>query len=193
MTSDEFDLAACPERVRTRDESAAKALVEHLYPLVAKLVQAHLPRNDDPRDLVREVFLKVFTRLEQFRGSVPFEHWISRVAVATSIDALRAQKRRPACRWSELTNEEQSALNNMSTDTTLSSERDTLAWQILEKLLASLAPAERLVIQLMDLEQKTIAEVSAVTGWSSGVVRIRAFRARQKLKGLYRQLGDAPV
>jgi len=193
MTSNEFDLAACLERVRARDESAAKALVEHLYPLVAKLVQAHLPRNDDPRDLVQEVFLKVFTRLDQFRGSVPFEHWVSRVAVSTSIDALRAQKRRPVYRWSDLTEEEQAAMNNMSTDANLSSERDTLAWQVLEKLLASLAPAERLVIQLMDLEQKTIAEVSAVTGWSSGVVRIRAFRARQKLKALYHKLGDAPV
>jgi RNA polymerase sigma factor (sigma-70 family) len=188
MTTDEFDLAACLERVRRRDECAARALVEHLYPLVAKLVQAHLPRGEDVQDLAQDVFLKVFSRLEQFRGQVPFEHWVSRVAVSTCIDRLRAQKRRPCYRWSDLSEQEQAALDEMSAEQPSPSERDTLAWAIVEKLLDGLAPAERLIIQLVELEQKSIAEVSAITGWNSGVVRIRTFRARQKLKALYRDL-----
>ncbi len=41
---------------------------------------------------------------------------------------------------------------------------------------------------MLELEQKTPAEVAELTGWNSGVVRIRAFRARSKLKSLYEKL-----
>lgn len=191
MNKNELDLAACLERVRARDERAARDLVDHLYPLVAKLVQAHLPRGEDVQDIAQDVFLKIFTRLDQFRGQVPFEHWVSRIAISTCIDRLRAQQRRPCCRWSDLSEHEQRAFQEMKAEET-SHECDALAWQMLEKLLASLAPAERLIVQLIELEQKSIAEVAALTGWNSGVVRIRSFRARQKLKALYRQLeGEA--
>lgn len=189
MASDGFDLANCLERVRQRDETAARNLVEALYPLVAKLVQAHLPRRDDPEDLAQEVFMKVFARLEQFRGEVPFEHWVARVAVSTCIDRLRAQKRRPVVRWSDLSEEEQAVLEKISAEeASVDNGSETLAWEILQKLLDSLTPPERLIITLLDLEQKSIPEACAATGWNSGVVRIRAFRARQKLKRLYQQL-----
>jgi RNA polymerase sigma factor (sigma-70 family) len=189
MANDGFDLAACLERVRQRDETAARELVQALYPIVAKLVNAHLPQRDDPEDLIQEVFMKIFARMEQFRGQVPFEHWVSRVAVSTCIDRLRAQKRRPTVRWSDLSEEEQAMLNKISAQESSSEPKpESLAWEILQKLLDALAPAERMIITLLELEQKTIAEVCAATGWNSGVVRIRAFRARQKLKKLYQQL-----
>ena len=130
--------------------------------------------------------MKVFARLEQFRGQVPFEHWVSRVTVSTCIDRLRAQRRRPSVRWSDLTEQEQAMLEKISAeDCSEDRQQETLAWEILQKLLDALAPAERMLVTLLELEQKSIAEVCAVTGWNSGVVRIRAFRARQKLKKLY--------
>ena len=56
------------------------------------------------------------------------------------------------------------------------------------KLLDQLKPDDRLVIQLLDLEQKTIAEISATTGWSQSLVKVRAFRARRKLQKLFQEL-----
>lgn len=187
MKNDGFDLAACLERVRRRDEAAARELVAALYPLVAKLVHAHLPQRDDPEDLAQEVFMKIFTRLEQFRGQVPFEHWVSCVAVSTCIDRLRAQKRRPSVRWSDLSEAERAVVESTSVEEG-SAPHDAGAFEILQKLLAALAPAERMLINLLEMEQKSIAEVCAITGWNSGVVRIRAFRARRKLKELYEQM-----
>ncbi|MDI1319291.1 MAG: sigma factor-like helix-turn-helix DNA-binding protein, partial [bacterium] len=49
-------------------------------------------------------------------------------------------------------------------------------------------PDDRLVIQLLDLDQKTIAEISALTGWNQTLVKVRAFRARRKLQKLFREL-----
>ncbi len=187
MATGDIELSGCLERVRQRDEAAARVLVERVQPLVEKLVRAHLPRNDDVEDLMQDVFLKLFSRLGQYRGQVPFEHWVSRVAVSTCVDRLRAQKRRPVTRWTDLSESEQRLVDSLAAEVPAGApELD--AWGVMEKLLAALSPAERLIISLADMEQKTIQEISELTGWNSGVVRIRAFRARQKLKSLYQEL-----
>jgi RNA polymerase sigma factor (sigma-70 family) len=189
MADESFDLVGCLERVRRRDQVAARQLVEHLYPLVSRIVRSHLPRRVAEEDLAQDIFLKMFTRLEQYQGNVPFPHWVSRIAVTTCIDQLRAQKRRPEFRWADLSENEAEVLDNVMTD-----ERDVLpgdalaARELVQKLLAQLKPDDRLVIQLLDLEQKTIAEISALTGWNQTLVKVRAFRARRKLQKLFQEL-----
>src|SRR4051812_33048915 len=81
MSEPGLDLAACVERVRQRDEDAARQLLEHLYPLVLKLVRAHLPKRTAEEDLVQMIFVKVFAKIDQFNGTVPLEHWVSRIAI----------------------------------------------------------------------------------------------------------------
>jgi RNA polymerase sigma factor (sigma-70 family) len=189
MADESFDLVGCLERVRQRDQVAARQLVEHLYPLVSRIVRSHLPRRVAEEDLAQDIFLKMFTRLEQYQGNVPFPHWVSRIAVTTCIDQLRAQKRRPEFRWADLSETEAEVLDNVITD-----ERDVLpgqalaARELVQKLLGQLKPDDRLVIQLLDLEQKTIAEISALTGWNQTLVKVRAFRARRKLQKLFQEL-----
>src|ERR1700679_4049231 len=111
-----FDLAGCLDRVRKRDQAAAKELVEHLHPLVIRIVRSHLPRRVPEEDLTQEIFLKMFTRLDQYQGAVPFTHWVSRIAVTTCIDQLRAQKRRPEFRWADLSEGEAAALEAVTAD-----------------------------------------------------------------------------
>ena len=189
MADETFDLPACLERVRQRDQASARALVEHLYPLVIRIVRSHLPRRVAEDDLAQDIFLKMFTRLEQYQGAVPFPHWVSRIAVTTCIDQLRAQKRRPEFRWADLSENEAEVLDNVLTDERDITPGDALAArELVHKLLDQLKPADRLVIQLLDLEQKSIAEISAQTGWSQTLVKVRAFRARRKLQKLFQEL-----
>src|SRR2546426_4844765 len=95
MSSERFDQTDCLRRVREGDEAACRDLVEHLYPAVIRIVRAHLPRRESEEDLAQEIFLKMFARLDQYRGNVPLQHWLSRIAVTTCYDKLRAQQRRP--------------------------------------------------------------------------------------------------
>jgi len=189
MADDSFDFAGCLERVRQRDQSASRQLVEHLYPLVIRIVRSHLPRRVAEEDLAQDIFLKMFTRLAQYQGNVPFPHWVSRIAVTTCIDQLRAQKRRPEFRWADLSENEAEVLDNVLTDERDTTPGDALAArELVHKLLDQLKPDDRLVIQLLDLEQKTIAEISARTGWNQTLVKVRAFRARRKLQKLFQDL-----
>lgn len=184
-----FDLAACLERVRAGDQAAARDLVEHLYPMVIRIVRARLPRRVAEEDLAQEIFLKMFTRLDQYHGSVPFPHWVSRIAVTTCIDHLRAQQRRPEFRWADLSEREADVLETVLTYEAEQAPDDALAaHELVQKLLEQLKPEDRMVIQLLDLEQKTIAEISELTGWNASLIKVRAFRARRKLQKLFADL-----
>jgi RNA polymerase sigma-70 factor (ECF subfamily) len=127
MADETFDVAACLEQVRRRDQIAARELVEHLYPLVIRIVRSHLPRRVAEEDLAQEIFLKMFTRLDQYKGAVAFTHWVSRIAVTTCIDQLRAQKRRPEFRWADLSEQEAEVLDSVLTNESDVAANDALA------------------------------------------------------------------
>ena len=184
-----LDLAACLDRVRRRDQVAARELVDHLYPLVIRIVRSHLPRRVAEEDLAQEVFMKMFTRLEQYQGVVPFPHWVSRIAVTTCIDHLRAQKRRPEFRWADLPENQAEVLDAVITNENDVAPNDALAaHELVHQLLEALKPDDQLVIRLLDLEQKTIAEIADLTGWNQSLIKVRAFRARRKLQKLFVEL-----
>ena len=183
MAEEMLDVAACLERVRQRDEEAARELVAHLYPLVIKIVRSHLPRRVAEEDLAQEIFLKMFANLDQYRGGVPLEHWVSRVAVSTCLDSLRFHKRRPELRWADLSETEAEVLDAViQTDDEAHPSETMAANELVGKLLDCLGPEDRLVITMLDLEEKSVAEISELTGWGASLVKVRAFRARAKLR-----------
>ena len=102
MAEQSLDVPACVALVREGDEGAARALLDHLYPLVISVVRGHLPRRASEEDLAQTIFVKVFAKLDQFSGTVPLEHWVSRIAVNTCLNALQAEKIRPELRWADL-------------------------------------------------------------------------------------------
>jgi RNA polymerase sigma-70 factor (ECF subfamily) len=178
-----FDTPACLERVRKGEDAAARELFEHLRPLVFKVVRSHLPKRMSDEDLAQTVFMKVFANLDQYSGRAPFEHWVSRVAVNTCIKALRAEQVRPELRWGDLSEDEAQALDWLaSSDEELGPDRSMASRDLVERLLGGLKPKDRLVVTLLHLEGRTIEEVKALTGWNQAVIKVRAFRARAKLR-----------
>ncbi|MGI8481567.1 MAG: RNA polymerase sigma factor [Chthoniobacterales bacterium] len=183
MSSDGFDEADCLGRVREHDQLAARTLVERLYPGVIRIVRAHLPRRDAEEDLVQEIFMKMFARLDQYHGNVPLEHWVSRIAVRTCYDRLRAQQRRPELRQADLSEAEAERLERSAVVSEDPDVADAIgARETVEQLLAKLCPSDRLLITLLELEERSIAEIRAITGWNAALIKVRAFRARQKLR-----------
>mgnify|MGYP000868860266 CR=1 FL=1 len=193
MTEDSFDLARCVTQVRDGDSAAARALVDHLYPLVIRIVRSHLPVRTSEEDLAQEVFGRLFARLDQYqaRAGIPLEHWVARLAVRTCLDALRAERRRPEVRWSDLPEDQAAVLEFLLVDEAeLPAASPESAKSLLETLLGELAAPDRLVIRLLDLEQKSVKEVAALTGWNIPLIKVRAFRARRRLKKLAEQLKE---
>ena len=129
------------------------------------------------------IFIKVFQNLAQFSGKVPLEHWVSRVAINTCLNQIAAEKARPELRQADLSEEEQAVVANLAASSDeLAPDKQIAARQLVEHLLDFLQPVERLIIDLLYLQERSVAEIQKITGWSAARVKVRAFRARQKMK-----------
>lgn len=191
----DFDVQECVRRVSGGDLVAAEQLVAHLQPLVRRWVRNHLPRRESEEDLMQEVFLKLLQKVGSYRErpGVPFEHWVSRLAVRTCLDALRAERSRPEWRMADLGEGEQEWLDYlMQRNAEVPEERDREAKGIVTRLLEQLSPPDRLVLTLLDLEERSTQEIAQMTGWTRPMVKMRAMRARRKLRDVAEKLKLTP-
>src|SRR5213080_417844 len=181
---DDTDASALVHAALQHDDEAARALVQQLYPLVAKIIRAHRPPRTDEEDLCQMIFIKVFQKLSQFSGKVPLEHWVSRIAVNTCLNQIESERIRPEVRHADLSEEEQTVVENLaSSPAELAPDQRFDSRQLVEHLLAALKPVERLAIDLLYLQGRSVEEIRKITGWSAALIKVRAFRARQKMKG----------
>lgn len=164
-----------------RDQSAACRLMEALHPQVVRIVQNHLPRSIDAEDLAQDVFVQFFRTLDRYDRSRPLENWVSRVALNVCLKALRSRQRRPEWRWSDLSEGEQVVVEALRQEPETISPPAADGRELLGRLLDALSPQERMILTLLHLEEKSVAEIAAMTGWNATLVKVRAFRARAKM------------
>jgi RNA polymerase sigma-70 factor (ECF subfamily) len=180
---DDSDASALVAAALQHDDEAARALVRRLYPLVAKVVRAHRPRRTEEEDLCQMIFIKVFQKLSQFSGKVPIEHWVSRIAVNTCLNQIESEKARPELRQADLSDEEKAVVDALAVSSEeLAPDHRLASRQLVEHLLGALKPGERLAIDLLYLQGRSVEEIRKLTGWSAALVKVRAFRARKKMK-----------
>jgi RNA polymerase sigma-70 factor, ECF subfamily len=156
------------------DDSFAELVRRHkrkVFNTVARFVR----HSDELDDICQEVFIKVYQNLRKYRADAPFEHWLSKITVNACYDALRKQRRKG----------EEVPLEDVAvslTESETEESRSDEAWKILKPALAKLSPEEQLVITLLNLQEKSVREISGLTGWSESKVKVRAYRARKELK-----------
>ncbi len=127
-------------------------------------------------DVCQEVFIKVFKNLAKFRGDAPFEHWLARITVSACYDLLRRERK-----YREQVSLD--VLEHDTRDTTVEAAlsagraRELLAWAM-RKLTAD----EQLILTLLEIEERSVREIAALTNWSESNVKVRAFRARHSLR-----------
>jgi RNA polymerase sigma-70 factor, ECF subfamily len=183
------DAGALVQSALAHDDAAAQELVRQLYPLVAKIVRAHRPRRTAEEDLCQMIFIKMFQNLPGFSGKVPLEHWVSRIAVNTCLNQIESERVRPELRQADLSEEQAAVIESMAASPDeLGPDEKFASRQLVEHLLQSLKPAERLVIDLMYLQSRSVDEIREVTGWSGTLVKVRAFRARNKMRAQLEKL-----
>jgi RNA polymerase sigma-70 factor (ECF subfamily) len=84
--------------------------------------------------------------------------------------------------FADFTDEEGDWLDHFAANPSDASENAVAARELVAKVLAQLSPAARLVITLLEIEDRSVKEVATMTGWSVPVVKIRAFRARAQMR-----------
>jgi len=135
-------------------------------------------------EAAQEVFLKAYTQLGSFEGRGSIEGWLTRIATNTCLNMVRGAKRRPELSVSDLSEDEHGWLEQQSGDGSIqgSVETNLVATDLADRLLAVLPPEDQQALLMIDGEDASIKEVAEATGWSESKVKVRAFRARRKLR-----------
>jgi RNA polymerase sigma-70 factor (ECF subfamily) len=164
-------------------------LIRRYQPRVFATARRYARREIEVEDIVQEIFLKAFHKLGTFRFEAPFEHWLMRMAVRTCYDFLRQHQRNRETSFTELSSEEENWLDRFVQNPEGSEDNADAARQLVAKLLDQLSPAARMVITLLEIEEKSIKEIAQLTGWSTTLVKVRAFRARAEMRKCLQRMG----
>jgi RNA polymerase sigma-70 factor (ECF subfamily) len=164
------------------DASSFEPLVERYSPRVFATARRYARRESEVEDIVQEVWLKAFHKLGGFRGDAPFEHWLMRLAVRTCYDFLRHHQRNREDAFTDLTAPEQDWLDRFAQEPDAAGENAEAAGHLVRRVLEQLSPPARLVITLLEIEDRSVREIAQLTGWSVPLVKVRAFRARAEMR-----------
>jgi len=149
------------------DRDAFGELVTRHQQRVFRLSGRFFRQPQDVEEAAQETFLTAWRKLGTYRASAPFEHWLTRVCLNTCY--MRLRRVRPE---EELPAEIRAVPSR--DDARLDAER----------LLDRLPARDRYLLLLLHGEGWTTAEIAERTGWSQSNVKVRAFRARRKLRRL---------
>jgi RNA polymerase sigma-70 factor (ECF subfamily) len=164
------------------DTASFEPLVVKYSPRVFATARRYARRESEVEDIVQEVWLKAFEKLGSFRAEAPFEHWLMRMAVRTCFDFLRGHQRNRETLFADLTEPEEDWLDRFVSQPDAASENADAARQLVGRVLERLTPAARLVITLLEIEERSMKEVAELTGWSVPTIKVRAFRARAEMR-----------
>jgi RNA polymerase sigma-70 factor (ECF subfamily) len=164
------------------DAASFEPLVRKYSPRVFATARRYARRESEIEDIAQEVWLKAFDKLKSFRGEAPFEHWLMRMTVRTCYDFLRGHQRNRESSFSEISEPEQDWLEKFVADPGSAAEDADAARLLVNRVLEKLPPPARLVIQLLEIEDRSVKEIAQLTGWSVPLVKVRAFRARAEMR-----------
>ena len=170
------------------DTASFEPLVQKYSPRVFATVRRYARRESEVEDTAQEIWLKTFQKLSSYRAEAPFEHWLMRLTVRTCYDFLRSHRRNRESAFSDLSDEEDHWLERFARQPETASEHADAARQLVGRLLEQLSPPARLVITLLEIEEKSVKEIARLTGWSVPLVKVRAFRARAEMRKLLAKL-----
>jgi RNA polymerase sigma-70 factor (ECF subfamily) len=125
-------------------------------------------------ELVHDVFVEAYFSLGSYRGEAPLEHWLQRIATRVGYRAWQRQRRQPTMELPAHVSDPNAAAGVAARDAA-----DEAAL-----LLERLPPRDRLVLTLLYVESRNVAEAAEMAGWSQTMVKVQASRARKKLRKL---------
>lgn len=184
----DVDDAALVDAAIQGDTAAFEALVRKYQPRVFATVRRYSRRDSEVEDIAQDIFIKVYQKLATYRKDAPFEHWLMRLAVRTCYDALRAHRRNRETNFSDMTETEVDWLERYRTDPESAPEDAEAARLLVQRVLDQLTPGAKMIITLLEIEEKSVKEIAALTGWSVPLVKVRAFRARAEMRKVLAKL-----
>ena len=179
----EFELI---ERARSGDDGAFNQVVRAYRKRILGTIARLIGRPEDVEDVGQEVFLRLYFSLDQLRTPEVFEPWLYRLTVNAAYDYLRRQRRRQESRMSDLSEQQVVVADAVAGTKALGEEqRRTKVREFLQALLVGVSEEDRILLTLKEVEGLTLKELEKIYRVSENVLKVRLFRARQRVLKAY--------
>ncbi|MFM9952012.1 MAG: RNA polymerase sigma factor [Saprospiraceae bacterium] len=176
MTAGENRLAAIIEACRHQDRASQKELYQLFYSFALAVAMRYTASAEEAREIVNDVFFRVFTKIDNYNSELPFKAWLNKVAVHSAIDYYRKYHHAHTAPMAELSDAMGVEVDN-SVFSRLSADE-------LRALVQQLPPAYRMAINLYAIEGYNHQEIANMMGITEGTSKSNLFKARAKLKQL---------
>jgi RNA polymerase sigma-70 factor, ECF subfamily len=181
-------------RAQSGDEAAFREIVEHYQSKVFSIIHGIVRQRNDVEDIAQQVFAKVYFSLRNFDFRSSLITWIYKITVNECFDYLRKKKVRKLVYESDMSEDEVRRVENTepSVDRTTPADESLARHDYVLKLLARVSEEERNLLLLKEVEGHSVEELAEMTGMNENTIKVKLFRARQKLVKAAQRLDRAP-
>src|ERR1041385_5620485 len=175
--------AALIRRVQARDELAFREVVERYQAKVFSIIYGILRNHNDAEDIAQQVFSKIYFSIKNFDFRSSLLTWIYKITVNECYDYLRKKRVRKLVYESDFSEEDAQRMQNTEAAVDQAPGIDSQLAQrdLAVKLLDKLSTEDRNLLLLKEVEGHSVEELSSMTGMNENTIKVKLFRARQKL------------
>ncbi len=179
-------------RARDGDDAAFNQLVQAYRKRILGTIARLIGRPEDVEDVGQEVFVRLYFSLDQLRSEEVFEPWLYRLTVNAAYDYLRKQKRRTESRMADLS-EQQVLMADAAESGRVRDEGNRRAKlkDAVDALLSEVSEDDRILLSLKEIEGLTLKELEKIYGVNENALKVRLFRARQRVLKAYRRSSES--
>jgi RNA polymerase sigma-70 factor, ECF subfamily len=183
--------AALVKRVQARDELAFREIVERYQAKVFSIIYGILRNHNDAEDIAQQVFSKIYFSIQNFDFRSSLLTWIYKITVNECYDYLRKKRVRKLVYESDFSEEDALQMENSGAAVeSAPAVDDNLARRdLVLKLLSKISEEDRHLILMKEVEGHSVEELSQMTGMNENTIKVKLFRARQKLLKAAQRLG----
>jgi len=175
------------ERARAGDSPAFNQMVLAYRKRILGTISRLIGRPEDVEDVAQEVFVRLYYSLDQLRTAEVFEPWLYRLTVNASYDYLRRAKRRNESRMADLSEQQVMMADAQAGSRQEDDNRQKRRTRdLMEALFRQVSEEDRLLLTLKEVEGLSLKELEQVYGVNENALKVRLFRARQRVLKAYK-------
>ena len=185
---------ALVRRAQSGDETAFREIVERYQSKVFSIIHGIVRQRNDVEDIAQQVFAKVYFSIRNFDFRSSLITWIYKITVNECFDYLRKKKVRKLVYESDLSEDEVRRVENTepAVDRQARADENLARRDYVLKLLTRVSEEERNLLMLKEVEGHSVEELAEMTGMNENTIKVKLFRARQKLVKAAQRLDRAP-
>jgi RNA polymerase sigma-70 factor (ECF subfamily) len=179
-------------RVQKGDELAFREIVEKYQGKIFSIIYGILRNHNDAEDIAQQVFAKIYFAIGNFDFRSSLLTWIYKITVNECYDYLRKRRVRKLVYESDFSEEDAARMQSSeaSKDPRPPVDKRLAQRDYVLKLLSRVSEEDRTLMLLKEVEGHSVEELAQMTGMNENTIKVKLFRARQKLLKAAQRLGQ---